>query len=132
MAFAGTPADIFNGATITWTDVTDYVRLSDTVTFSRAGRRKICRSPPGGCRCCSTTTTASSPTATRTCCISYLATLYGSYTALAAAFPTYGVMDDFTPASVSPIRVTHVASATVLWTGTIDLLTCRGLPGTAL
>lgn len=120
VAFAGTPADIFNGATITWTDVTDYVRLSDTVTFSRGRSAEDSQVTAGRLSLLFNNDNGVFTYGNSHMLYSYLATLYGSYTALAAAFPTYGVMDDFTLRIRLPIRVTHVASATVLWTGTID------------
>lgn len=120
VAFAGTPADIFNGATITWTDVTDYVRLSDTVSFSRGRSAEDSQVTAGRLTLLFNNDNGVFTYGNSHMLYSYLATLYGSYTALAAAFPTYADMDDFTLRIRLPIRVTHVDSATVLWTGTID------------
>lgn len=120
VAFAGTPADIFNGAAITWTDVTDYVRLSDTVTFSRGRSAEDSQVTAGRLSLLFNNDNGVFTYGNSHILYSYLATLYGSYTALAAAFPTYDDMDDFTLRIRLPIRVTHVDSATVLWTGTID------------
>lgn len=120
VAFAGTPADIFNGAAITWTDVTDYVRLSDTVTFSRGRSAEDSQVTAGRLSLLFNNDNGVFTYGNSHILYSYLATLYGSYTALAAAFPTYADMDDFTLRIRLPIRVTHVDSATVLWTGTID------------